>query len=169
MSDNLPYTITMFSITQHLFYIQDREREDLMSSLVVQNIMWSIQWSTQTYRPQKVRLNLQSQLPRQQDSCSHLHWQLLSHLSISEFSFLHYEWKFPPFPAQRQGNWERKVTIASKSKWLSFGDSFANKTNSWTIWNQTPQPMKKRRQMTYVCNLWTLQWDEDGDRRLGNT
>lgn len=131
--------------------------------------MWSTEWSIQNYHPQKVRLNLQSQLLRQQDSGSHLHWQLLSHLSINEFSFLHSEWKFPPFPAQRQCNWDRKNNHSKqrvKSKWLNFGDGFANKSDRLTIWHQTPQPIWKRKvkcPMSVILRLHSEMRVETGD------
>lgn len=113
-----------------------------------------------------------SQLLWYQDSDSHLHLQILSHLSINEFSFLHSEWKVTPFPAQKQCNWERKVTIASKKI----------KTNDWAwgmalqikaiAWPSEFKPMWKRKAKWYtsVCDSRTptMWWEvETGDLEIG--
>lgn len=125
MSDNFPTTITMFNITKPLLYSQDKETEDLTPSI---NCSKYYDQGSDQCRPIILNIKFKPQSHGPLISTHRLSppfADILSHLSIRELSFLHSQGEFTPFPVQRQYNWERKVTLASKKfkcRLLSFGD-----------------------------------------------
>lgn len=153
----------MFTITEPYFYIQDKETAGVTPSVTCPNFCMT-SWLSDQQRPSILR-SPDSGHFWHQDSSSHLHLQILSHLSINEFFFLHSEREFIPFPAQRQYNWERKVTIASKkfkSKSVNFGHGSTNERNSLTTWVQTPEPMWKRKAQWHkpvIPRTRTIGWE----------
>lgn len=107
------YLKFILSSYNHLIQLQCQTISHLQLQLIVQ-MLWSGGWSMRTYHPQNPT---QASGSRSSEINTHALTSIcryFSHLSISKFSSLHSQGELNPFPAQRQYNWERKVTTASK-------------------------------------------------------
>lgn len=98
----------MFNITKSLLHIQEKETEDLMPSI---NFSKYYDQASDQCKPIMLNINFKPQSHGPLISTRMLSppfADILSHLSIREFSFLHSQGKFTLFPAQRQYNWKEK-------------------------------------------------------------